>query len=97
MTKKMLASIAATCWLVVMPAAADCPLANPADCIYVDDNCVTNPGTGTDLDPFCTIQSAYDSVVGTTTPADPATILVRAGAYNEFVDSATTFDFGPFI
>lgn len=92
--KKMLTSIAAICWLAILPAAADCPLANPADCIYVDDDC-TAPGTGTELDPFCTIQSAYDSVVATTTPADPATILVRAGTYNECVDLATTFDFDP--
>jgi hypothetical protein len=95
MTKKILASIAATCWLAIMPAAADCPLADPADRIYVDDDCVTNPGTGTELDPFCAIQSAYDSVVGTTSPVYPATILVRAGTYNECVDAATTFDFDP--
>jgi hypothetical protein len=46
--------------------------------IWVDDDC-TPPGTGTELDPFCTIQDAWD---------DPGTlagdtIRVRPGTYNE--------------
>jgi len=59
-------------------ARADCPLPNPADCIYVDDDsCPT--GTGTSADPFCSITEAYLAA----TPG--ATILVRAGTYNECV------------
>jgi len=76
-----------------LPALAVCPLADPADCVYVDDNCVSNPGSGTEPDPFCTIVDAYDSVVTTTTPLNPATILVMPGTYSECPDLALTFDF----
>ena len=79
--------------IATLPALAVCPLGDPADCVYVDDNCVSDPGTGTELDPFCTIVDAYGSVVATTTPLDPATILVMPGTYSECPDLALTFDF----
>jgi hypothetical protein len=91
LTKPLLLTMT-VCWLGVAPVVADCPLADPADCVYVDDDCVADPGTGTQADPFCRIQDAYDSVVLTTTPAMPATILVQAGTYQECVDAASTFD-----
>jgi hypothetical protein len=78
--------------LMVAPVIADCPLPNPADCVYVDDDCVNDPGTGAQADPFCRIQDSYDSVVASTTPANPATILIRAGVYQECVNASSTFD-----
>ena len=70
--------------LAVVPAGADCPLGDPADCIYVDandPNCEDLPdGEGTELVPFCTIQFAYDDKA---TPGALITILVMPGVYNE--------------
>ena len=71
--------------LALAPARAACPLAVPADCIYVDDDCPAPPGTGSELDPFCTIQDAYDAAATPATPATLITILVMPGAYNECV------------
>ena len=68
--------------LAVAPAGAACPLPNAADCIYVDDDCPTPPGTGAELDPFCTIQDAYDAFA---TPGSLITILVMPGTYAECV------------
>ena len=44
--------------LAVTPLAADCPA---ADCIFVDGNACPGPGAGSELDPFCTIQDAYNA------------------------------------
>jgi hypothetical protein len=91
MTKKLFVTLAAIGSLAVAPAVADCPLVDPADCTYVDDDCVADPGTGTETDPFCRIQDAYDAVFAVTSPAAPVTILVREGTYPECV-IASGFD-----
>jgi len=91
---KLLAAVAAVCGLALAPAAADCPLANPADCIYVDDDCAA-PGSGTQLDPFCSLQDAFDlAVVLGTAWDDIQTILVGPGLYQECV-IASGFDPDP--
>jgi hypothetical protein len=46
--------------------------------VWVDDDCIP-PGTGTQLDPFCSIDDAWDAA--TTLAGD--TIRVRPGTYNE--------------
>ena len=96
MTRQILSALAVAA-LIGGAADAACPLADPADCVYVDDNCVSVPGAGTQADPFCTIQDAYNSVVATTTPADPATILVLPGTYAECVTASSTFDPDPAV
>jgi hypothetical protein len=78
MSHKGLALWIAAALGVAATARADCPLPNPASCIYVDDNC-NPPSDGTAADPFCTIQEAYDAATA------GKTILVKAGNYNECV------------
>ena len=46
---------------------------------YVDDDNCPGPGSGTQLDPYCTIQDAVDNAV------DGATIYVAAGTYEDAV------------
>ncbi len=80
MSTKLLLAIGLAMLWAMAPAAAVCPLADPADCVYVDDDCVTNPGSGAANDPFCRIQDAYDFVVSTTTPAGDSDCLATPGA-----------------
>jgi len=47
---------------------------------YVDDDNCPGPGSGTDLDPFCTIQDAICD-----TQSTGGTVLVRPGYYNESI------------
>jgi len=68
-----------------------------AQVIYVDDDNCPGPGTGTDLDPFCTIQEAICSVKDTT----GGTVMVRPGYYNEslrmFPDVSVVSTDGPAV
>ena len=50
-----------------------------AQVIFVDDDSCPAPGSGTDLDPFCSIQAAICSIRDT----GGGTVQVRPGAYNE--------------
>ena len=47
--------------------------------VYVDDDNCPGPGSGTDLDPYCTIQEAICAIKDT----GGGTVLVRPGTYNE--------------
>jgi hypothetical protein len=51
-----------------------------ADTIYVDDDNCPGPGSGTELDPYCSIQTAIDSAV------DFDEIVVAPGTYFETID-----------
>jgi hypothetical protein len=93
--KRLLLLTAVACSLAAVPAAADCPLTNPDDCIYVDVVNCSDPGDGTQGDPFCTIQEAYDHAVTLgTSPGDVETILVMPGTYNECVAALGTSSSG---
>jgi hypothetical protein len=93
--KRRLSLMGAACWLAAVPALADCPLADPADCIYVDDDNCPGPGTGAQGDPFCSIQDAYDYAVTLgTSPGAVETILVMPGTYNECVAALGTSSSG---
>ena len=80
--------------LTAGPAFAACPLADPADCIYVDDNCLDPPfgGFGPQEDPFCQITDAYIEARTNTSPENPAHILVMPGTYSECVLAADGFE-----
>jgi hypothetical protein len=50
-----------------------------ADTIYVDVNC-PGPGDGSELNPYCSIQTAIDNAV------DTDEIIVAPGTYFETID-----------
>jgi hypothetical protein len=52
----------------------------PAAVIYVDDDNCPGPGSGTEGDPYCSIQTAIDSAV------DADEIIVAPGTYYETID-----------
>ncbi|MHC5006119.1 MAG: right-handed parallel beta-helix repeat-containing protein, partial [Planctomycetota bacterium] len=51
-----------------------------ADTIYVDDDACPGPGSGTEGDPYCSIQTAIDNAV------DTDEIVVAPGTYLEAID-----------
>jgi len=66
--------------VVVSAAVAVLAVAAQADTIYVDgDNC-PGPGSGTEGDPYCSIQTAIDNAV------DTDEIVVAEGTYLEAID-----------
>ena len=50
-----------------------------ADVLFVDDNC-PGPGNGSELDPYCSIQTAIDNAV------DTDEIVVASGTYSETIN-----------
>jgi hypothetical protein len=66
------------CLLVATVAAA--LSAAHADTIYVDDDNCPGPGSGTEADPFCSIQDAIDAAV------DTDEIIVAPGTYFETIN-----------
>ena len=51
-----------------------------ADTIFVDDDNCPGPGDGSELDPYCSIQTAIDAAV------DTDEIVVAPGTYFETID-----------
>ncbi|MHC4126584.1 MAG: dockerin type I domain-containing protein [Planctomycetota bacterium] len=66
--------------VVVGMAAALLAAAAHADTIYVDDDNCPGPGSGTEADPYCSIQTAIDNAV------DTDEIVVAPGTYLETID-----------
>ncbi len=64
--------------IVTIVAALTCSAR--ADVLFVDDDNCPGPGSGTELDPFCSIQTAIDSAV------DTDEIVVAPGHYEGAVD-----------
>ena len=51
-----------------------------ATTVYVDDDNCPGPGDGSELDPYCSIQTAIDNAV------DTDEIIVASGTYFENID-----------
>jgi hypothetical protein len=66
--------------VVVGVAVAVLVSANWADTIYVDDDNCPGPGSGTEADPYCSIQMAIDNAV------DTDEIVVAPGTYLETIN-----------
>ncbi len=64
--------------IVSVVAAFSCSVG--ADVVFVDDNNCPGPGSGTELDPFCSIQTAIDAAV------DTDEIVVAPGTYFETIN-----------
>ena len=62
-----------SCLLVTVVAAASCNL--HAATVFVDDDNCPGPGSGSELDPYCSIQTAIDAA------ADTDEIVVAPGTY----------------
>ncbi|MHC4765614.1 MAG: hypothetical protein ACYTF2_10945 [Planctomycetota bacterium] len=66
--------------VVVSAAVAGLALAARGAVIYVDDDNCPGPGSGTEGDPYCSIQTAIDNAV------DADEIVVAPGTYYETID-----------
>ena len=73
--------------VVALALMAYIPAAFAASTFYVNDNNCPGPGTGTKVDPFCTISEAV------TAAASGDTIIVRAGDYRETVSVTKSLTF----
>jgi hypothetical protein len=66
--------------LLIVAVVAVFSSATGADTIYVDDDNCPGPGDGSELDPYCSIQTAIDSAV------DTDEIVVAPGTYQETIN-----------
>ena len=82
---------------IVLTLLLATPFSRAQQTVYVDDDNCPGPGSGTDPDPYCTIQSAICAIKDT----GGGTVLVRPGFYNEslrmFPDISVVSTDGPAV